>query len=513
MIIQPSNRNQITMFSCPEDLIGQDNPVRIIDCLIDSLIMNNPKEYKYKGESTTGRPAYPVEVMLKLFLYGCINRITSSRRLECETKRNIELMWLTGNLTPDFKTIADFRKDNKQIIKTCSKDLKSFLKHNNLISGETFAIDGTKIKANANRYMLSKAEIVSRLSRLEEEMEYYMNQLDKQDENELYETAVILKMQEENENHKKTIFQMSKEINQLTLALEKLESDKKNYISLTDMDCSKQKSRDGIIPGYNVQLACDTKYGFIVAEDVTAESNDINQLEPMVDEIKNELGLQPITIVADTGYSNYEDIQKIEETGIECYIPPQKLPSEKSGITFSYEKANNRYKCSQGKYLKLKAKNKKYKNSRVNVYVGESCQSCQLMKQCTKSKIGRHISRYWNQEYRDKHRAKMETPVAKAMSKLRKCSIEHIFGTVKTWLGKIPILTRGKPKVKTEVRLAAISFNIRRLMNLFTHREIMSMIMGFLRLNYQSTNVFKLILSFYNNKSLFYFMGYNRFSS
>ena len=497
MLIQTQNREQTVLYTSLEDLIGQENPVRIIDYLIEAIIKKDPIAYKYKGESAQGRPAYSVAVMLKLFIYGCINRINSSRRLETETKRNIELMWLLGNLTPDFKTIADFRKDNKALIKRCSKDVKIFLKDSGLISGEVVSIDGTKLKANANRTMLSSEEIISRISRLEEEIESYINQIDMLDEQEPVESSTIISLQKDNENLRKTISEKETKLSQLRTALEKLSIDQKNYISLTDMDCSKQKSRDGIIPGYNVQLACDTEYGFIVAEDVSSESNDINQLKPMVEEIYNEIEQRPIIAIADTGYSNYEDIQEIETSGTNCYVPPQKEQIKDPDITFRYDRDNDRYICSEGKNLILKRKNKAYNNSHINVYIGESCQSCALKPQCTQSKTGRNISRYWNQDYRDRHRKKMGTIIARQMSKLRKTTIEPIFGTAKLWLGKIPLQTRGKPNVKTEVKILTISFNIKKLMSLFSFKDIMSMIARYLGLDCQRTYNFSFIFAFF----------------
>jgi len=484
MILQAQNREQTVLYTSLEDLISPEHPVRIIDYLIETLQKKNPESYKYKGESLTGRPAYPVTLMLKLFIYGCINRINSSRRLETESKRNIELMWLLGNLSPDFKTIADFRKDNKETIRQCSQDVKTFLKFNGLVTGKLISIDGTKLKANSNRSMFAKDTIINRIYDLESDIENYIKQLDSLDEQETEEASAILRMQE---TYEQNILTMQNEIKVLRSALNKLQTDKKNYISLTDIDCSKQRSREGIIPGYNVQMACDTKHGFIVAEDVTSESNDINQLKLMLEEVQNELGINPETAIADTGYCNLEDIQKIEANGVNCYVPPQKEQIKNPEITFTYQQDNDRYICSEGKYLTLENKNKKYKNSHVNVYIGESCQSCPLVDKCTKSETGRHISRYWNQNFRDQHREKMRTELAKSMSKIRKSTIEPIFGTVKVWLGKIPLQTRGKPNVKTEVKILTISFNIKKLISLCSFREIIAMIDRYLGLDCQRT--------------------------
>jgi transposase len=482
MKLQGQNREQTVLFTSLEDLIGPEHPVRIIDYLIETLQKKNPGAYRYKGESQTGRPAYPVTTMLKLFIYGCINRINSSRRLEIESRRNIELMWLLRNLSPDFKTISDFRKDNKETIRQCSQDVKTLLKLNGLVNGKLISVDGTKLKANANRSMLEKDTIINRIYDLETDIENYIRQLDSVDNEETEEVSAIHRMQQ---SYEQNISTMQKKIDVLRAALDKLQTDKKNYVSLTDIDCSKQRSIDGVIPGYNVQIACDTKHGFIVGEQVSSESNDINQLKPMIEQVQNELGIKPETVIADTGYCNLEDIQKIESNGVSCYVPPQKEQIRNPDITFTYQQDHDRYICSEGKYLTLAHRNKKYKNSHVDVYIGESCQSCPLADKCTKSKTGRHISRYWNQNFRDGHREKMRTELAKSMSKIRKSTIEPIFGTAKVWLGKIPLLTRGKPNVKTEIRILSICFNIKKLIGLFSFREIKAFIDRYFGLNFK----------------------------
>ena len=181
MIIQPQSREQQIFFSCIDDFVTKDNIVRIIDLLVKTIITKNPEKYTYKGDSYTGRPAYSVETMIKIFIYGYINRITSSRKLEIETKRNLELMWLTGNLQPDFKSIADFRKDNKEIVKQFCKDIKLFLRASNLIDLKQVALDGTKLKANASKDMLKRANIFKNLEALESELEQYLSQIEIQD--------------------------------------------------------------------------------------------------------------------------------------------------------------------------------------------------------------------------------------------------------------------------------------------------------------------------------------------
>ena len=483
MIVKPQNIKQTLMFSSIDELIGPDHPVRLINAIIDTLMKNGLHKYRVRGSAKTGRPAYSAETLLKIFVYGYINRINSSRRLEQETYRNIELMWLIGNLHPDHKTISDFRKENEEVIKNFSKDLKLFLKGSVLPDNISVVIDGTKLKANANREMISKKVIVERLKAVENELEIYLKQSEEYD---LFETS----NQELgcSEDYLTKISSLENEIADLKSQYDEFNRSNKNYISPTDPECSLMKSRDGGIPAYNVQFGCDSKYNFLVYESVTDEANDLNQLMPVVDSLENELSIVPEQILADTGYSNLEIIQKIEEDkGIQCYVQMPKAKVE--SIKFTYDEINDCYICSQGQVLALKSRNKKARNSLVNVYVGLTCTGCPLKEQCTESKKGHHISRYVNHDFRQNHRQKMKTSEAKSNSILRKSSIEHIHGTMKVWLGKIPLLLRGKDKVISEIRLFSIGYNIKRLLSLFSFDELMAIIRSNIALNCQRTSV------------------------
>lgn len=479
MNIIEQDRSQTLMFSSIDDIIPSKHPVRVISYLIETILCQHRDKYAIRGTASTGRPAYSVETLLKIYIYGYMNRITSSRRLEQETYRNVELIWLTGNLRPDHKTISDFRKDNKFLIQQFSKDVKLFLKEMGLIGKSLIAVDGTKVKANASRDMLSERKILELLKSAEEELERYLGQLDEQDHIESQTDEI-----ESSNKYLSLILAKEQEISRLKAQLEEFKQIGKNHISRTDPDSTLMKSRDGLIPGYNVQLGSDSENKFIVYEAVTEDANDIDQLKAVPDTLGNELEIIPEKIVADTGYCNLDMIEKIEEeTGIECFISHPKDQNISPKITFTYDETNDMYVCSEGQPLTLEHRNKKSKKSYVNVYLGRNCQSCRLKQECTRSKKGRHISRPWNHEYRQRHKEKTESDHGKQISRLRKSTIEHIFGTMKTWLGKIPILTRGVDKVISEIKLFTSSYNIKHLLNLFSFDKLMSIINAYTKQN------------------------------
>jgi len=470
MTILEQDKTQNELFFSLDDMIPQDNIVRLIDIVVKHIISLNPGVYKIRGLNNTGRPAFSPETLLKIYYYGCMNRITTSRRLEKETHRNIELMWLIGNLKPDHKTIADFRKNHKPLIKQFNLDVRKMLKDILLAESITVATDGTKLKANASKDMLSKSKQIELLKRFEKEFEEYTRTLDVKD---IEEETTEQQEKEANIDYAKNILDMQIKIEELKSVILLMNGMNRNYLSMTDPDCKMMKSRDGKIPGYNTILTADTEHHLILSDYVCNASNDLNQLLPSQKALSDDLDIVPAVHIADAGFCNLDDINSIENNNeTECYTPMQRGAGKDSEITFTYDEANDCYICSQGKILKLKSKNKKAKKSIVNVYMGVSCKECELMNICTKSKYGRHISRFWNQEYRDKYKERSLTDEARYMSKLRKSTIEHIFGTMKLWLGKIPLSTIGLESVDTEIKIFSVAYNLKRLSNIMTLDEL-----------------------------------------
>lgn len=463
MNILPQNREQFLMFNSIDDFIPVNSPIRFLEILIEHIITENKNKYLAKGESLTGRPAYSAETMLKIYLYGYLNRITSSRRLENECNRNLEMIWLTGNLRPDFKTIADFRKDNPTIIEQFAKDLRKLIKSFGLFDTKTIIIDSTKLKANASKKLDRRDDIVKRLFECKIEFENYIKEINNNDNIIDDDDEKILLEKKSN---------LLNEIKVLEAKIKKMDETHKNYISNTDPNCYLVQKYGSYFTAYHLQVLTDPKYNFIVSEYLSNYNHDSYELPISIEVIKEEYKELPEEIIADAGYRNFDIINDIEEKlSIECIVA-HKDKKKNSVINFTYDKTKDVMICSEGKELKLHQKNKTSQASRVNEYLGTECLDCRMKEQCTKSKVGRNVTRYWNQEFRDNHKERMKTSINKQKFNKRKSSVEHIFGTIKQWLGYMPILTRGREKVTTEIKLISSAYNIKRLMNIITIEEL-----------------------------------------
>lgn len=468
--IQPVNRWQCVMMNTLDDLVPSEHPVRLIDMIIDQMVAANPDQFaQEREESEPGRPAYAPQTMLKLFLYGYLINCRASRKLEAETKRNIELIWLLGTLSPDHWVIAQYRRVHGDHIKTATKLFRQFLHAQGYIKGERVALDGTKMKANARREMLTAEKIEKRLERLDERLAEYLNKFAENDlRDDLAEELDTLDRNDSIDRHlADKIIALQKRIEELTAHKETIERSKKNYLSPADPDASLMKTPDGKLPSYNIQSVVDDAYHMIAASEVLTEHDDQRALPGMVKSLQDELGISPQIITADAGYCTPDLIERVEtETHATCYIP---LPTKADNpITFSYNVSTNSYTCSAGQPLTLHSRNKLKRNARADVYRGTQCTTCQLRPQCTTSPQGRIVHRYHNQDWRDKYRERMKTKASQAFVALRKTLVEHPFGTIKLMAGKIPLLLRGKAKVATEVNLFTIAYNLKRLLNCTT---------------------------------------------
>ena len=457
-------------------MIGVDAEVRILDLLITVVVRQNPSKFRYKGKIRVGRKAYSPEAMLKLYLYGYLNKIRSSRNLEAECNRNIEVMWLLGSLAPDFKTISDYRKDNGKQIKFLTHQVKLFLRDKEYIKGGVVAIDGTKLKANAKREMLSRSGLEKRLSKMADEMENYLSELEEND-------TLDDRDHDDRSSHRQLVDKVIK----LEQEIERLQGYKKdmdargvNYYSPADPDARMMKAREGKIPAYNVQSAVDSKHGMIISLDVCDSATDYQQLKPMVDQVERDIGIVPEIVLADKGYYTPDMIEEVEQDGkTMCAVPAQISSRDKDEIEFEYDEETDEYTCSQGKRLRLIQRNKQKKNSLTNVYQGRECGGCTLRSVCTTSKRGRLIHRYHNQEWRDRYRDRLQTRAVKALINQRKTIVEHPFGTIRAWMGKTQFLLRGRPKVQVEVDLYGTVYNMRRIMNLVSVDVLSEMIHGY----------------------------------
>lgn len=479
MIKTGISRTQVQVFAFDER-IGSDNDVRFIDWFVKHIINSNPGKYALRGQARTGAPSYSASDLLKLYLYGYLNRVSSSRRLERECHRNIEVCWLLNELAPDHKTIADFRKDQGELIKTFSADLRKFLLAQKLVDGAFVAVDGTKIKANASRDVVVESRVRQRLARFIGEHAEYLKQMDANDQQEeVDESSVVETLRSKCITHEA-------EIARLNALLDLLKKNEVTTIAPADPEARQMKTRsDGIVPGYNVQMCVDGKHGLIISEEVTTDANDLQQIESQVLAIEQALGAPATSIAADSGYCNPDMIERCETLSIGQSHAPLMFVSQprKQGgldingadaVSFIFDAEKKEYRCSEGKALVLVTTNKKMKNTFADIYQSKQCEGCRLRELCTGSKVGRYIVRYHNQQYRDAFAERMKSTEAKEKMRKRSETDEHVFGTIKIWAGKIPILLRGKAKVTTEIKLYSAAFNIRRLLNIGVLRNLMN---------------------------------------
>jgi len=480
--IEPKSRKQMMIPSSIDDYVSPESPVRVIDAFVDKLVQNNPELNSDKGTNLVGRSAYKYSTLLKLYIYGFINSVNSSRKLERETYRNMEVIWLLGDLKPDHKTISDFRKDNKENIRKSTILFRKFLIKEGYIEGKMLITDGTKIKANASRDSLSIEIIDRRMRRLEEELENYFNQLQNADAVDSLEEEITTLSKDSGIDKAllEKIAYLQAKIEELESYKRKIEENEQKSISLTDPDAKLMRSKQGFFPGYNIQSTVDSKNKMIIQLDVTDRQNDFNTLEENVESVKNELDIIPETVLADKGFANEDQIRSLEEQGINCVVPFYEMGKEKNkrqldnGITFTYNEDEDCFYCSQGKKLTLMKKPFKERGKLYKKYQGKNCDQCSLKSVCTKSKKGRILSIRVEDEWLKKYKNKLKLAEYKELISDRKKYVEHPFGTIKYWMGKMPLLLRGKEKVQAEIDLYATCYNIKRLLNI----EPMEVILG-----------------------------------
>jgi transposase len=457
--ISPSNRYQQEIFSSLDDQVDQDSVVRIIDKVVD--VISKEEEIAKAIDIKAGRPEYPKQALLKLYIYGYMNRVKSSRKLERECKLNIEVMWLMGKLQPDHWTISKFRKDNTEEIKSTIKSFNKFLIESHYIEGKTIVIDGTKLKANASSSgNMNIDEISERLEDTENKIVYYLESFNQNDEFD-QEKEKITELRKEKEELENQIAQLKRQ-------------NKKVYVK-TDPDSNIIRTKEGTRAAYNAQISCDQKHKLIIATDVSSQSNDFKQLENMYQQSKKMLfDKKPKEVIADAGYYSPEAIQKIEEEEqVNTFVA--ELPEQTKG-EFKYDKKTDQYICTQGKPLNFEKEKLNSRGRKTRVYRCNECSGCPIKQQCTTSSKGRIKIRYINQDYRDSYREKMKQEQSKQKIRLRKAIVEHPIGTIKLWLGKNPLLLRGIEKVKTEIRLVSMSYNLLRIFNIDGFSRLMNKI-------------------------------------
>jgi len=467
--IEGLDRSQGTLF--PErldDYVEEENPVRVIDVFIDDLDVSG---LGFKAEPAhTGRPGYHPKMMLKLYVYGYLNRVQSSRRLEVEAQRNIELMWLTGRLAPDFKTIADFRKDNPEAIRLVCREFVMLCKKLNLLSEKLVAIDGSKFKAvNSRDKNFTRAKMKRRLRDVESAIERYLARLDETDQTEPPPDDAktlqdkVAKLREEMARLKK-------------LEVRMLEAPDKQ-LSLTDPDARSMKCRGTGMVGYNVQSAVDAKHHLIVAHDVSKVGSDRQQLSKMAQQAKETLGTKKLTVVADKGYYNGDELRECELSNIVAYVAkPRTSPNKAKGYfdrsRFKYISDDDEYECPAGERLTYRT-SYTADGKKIRRYWSSTCRSCAIKAQCTNGKE-RRVNRWVHEDVLERAAKRLRRRPEVMLA--RRSLVEHPFGTLKSWTNSNHFLTKRLSGVSTETSLQILAYNMKRAINLVGTRKIMETI-------------------------------------
>jgi transposase len=447
-----------------EEYVSSDNPVRVIDAFVEELDLGQ-LGFAVLPEAT-GRPGYHPSSLLKIYIYGYLNRIQSSRRLEREAQRNLELMWLTGRLMPDFKTIANFRKDNGDAIRGVCREFIALCRRLDLFSQAIVAIDGSKFKAVNNRdrnFTVNKMK--RRLEQIEESVARYLAQLDSTDRQETAGAKVKATRLEEK------IKKLRQEVRRLRKLETRMLQAADQQISLTDPDArSMATSGKGTgMVGYNVQTAVDAEHHLIVDHEVTNVGNDHGQLTLMAERARQATGEVDLTVVADRGYFSGAEILECTNAGMTPYVPrPLHSTARADGRfgkpDFVYIARKDEYRCPAGRRLTRRFTNIE-DGMTIHTYWYSDCASCSIKSQCTTSDA-RRVRRWEHEGVLDRMQERLDLDPGKM--RIRRQTAEHPFGTLKAWMGATHFLTKTLPKVKTEMSLHVLAYNMKRVMNILT---------------------------------------------
>ena len=468
------NREQLTLLPlCLDEIIEPNSICRVLAAYVGQLDMA-AMGFKYSEPKATGRPPYDPASMLMLYLYGYLNHLRSSRRLEAETKRNVEVMWLMEKLTPDDKTISNFRKDNTAAIKKVFRAFSIWCNRQGLYGKELVAVDGTKIRANSSRKNIyTQKHTETAVVFVDKKINEYMNVLAENDTAESAEDADTAFSQEkinkalEKLNARKTV---------LTERLTQIKANGGKEISTVDPDAQiMRQGGDGrkLDACYNVQAVVDSKNKLVVDFEVNTQPEDYGSLSVMADSAKEIMEVVTIKAVADKGYYGGDDLAKCEKSGIICYAPkldngrPVPNPAY-SRDKFIYDSAANSYICPEGYVLHVLKPRKGKDGNTIFAYSNRTaCRGCQQRCHCTNDKRGREISRSANQEMLEAIDARMHTDEGCHMMRERRKIVEHPFGTIKYVWGYRQFLCRGIKKTTAEGALAFLAYNLRRVFNIF----------------------------------------------
>ena len=473
--VEGADRGQSTLLpECLDDWIDENNPVRVIDAFVDALDLS---ELGFEGvaPAVTGRPSYHPSALLKLYIYGYLNRVQSSRRLERQAGRNFEVMWLLGRLVPDHKTVADFRKDNGLAIRKVCVRFVELCRRMGFLATASVAIDGSKFKAVNNRDKnFTRAKVERRRAQLEESIARYLSQLDTADRQEPSETLAA-----KTSHLKEKLAKIEVEMERLKQLEAQMLAAPDQQISLTDPDSRSMATsgRGSGVVGYNVQVAVDTEHHLIITHEVTNVGNDLSQLSHVAKEAKDTLQTDRLEAVADRGYFSSAEILACDQAGITVTLPKP----IRSGINvkgrfgkqdFRYVAKDDVYICPAGEKLTYRYTTEE-DGLVVSRYWVNVCQSCAIKNQCTSGKE-RRITRWEHEHVLEAVQKRLdENPQA---MRLRRETVEHPFGTIKARMGATHFLMKTLPRVASEMALHVLAYNLTRVMNIMGVQPLLAAI-------------------------------------
>src|SRR6516165_2396732 len=471
--VEGIDRRQSTLFpEYLEDWIDENNPVQVIDAFVDELDLG---ELGFDGvaREATGRPAYHPSVLLKLYIYGYLNRVQSSRRLEREAGRNVEVMWLTGRLVPDHKTIADFRKDNGEAIRRVCARFIMLCRRLDLFADLSVVIDGSKFKAvNDRDRNFTRAKMERRLAQIEESVARYLHQLDSADRQEPSAARGT-----RTTRLKEKIAKLKEEVKRLHGLKARMLAAPDQQISLTDPDSRSMATsgRGSGVVGYNVQVAVDTKHHLIIAHEVTNVSSDRAQLARMAKQTKLTLEATSLDVIADRGYFSGDEILECDKAGITVTLPKPMTSNAKAEGRFGkqdfrYVADEDVYICPAGEKLAYHYTNEE--NGLVlRRYWTDACQSCAIRHRCTTGKE-RRITRWEHERVLEAVQRRLDEHPEKMRQ--RRETVEHPFGTIKARMGATHFLVKTLPRVASEMALHVLAYNLTRVMNIIGIQPLMA---------------------------------------
>lgn len=452
-----------------EDYVTPENPVRFLDAFVVSLDLH-ALGFAKAHCAQTGRPPYDPAALLKLYLYGYLHRVRSSRMLEAECHRNVEVLWLLGKLAPDHKTIADFRKDNLKALKAVHRQFIVLCRRLDLYGGELLAIDGSKFRAvNSRDKNFSAGKLQELMANADARLAEYLKTLDEADLAQPASPSIdkaalqekIAALQEKRDWHEELLAQLD---------------DEQKQISVTDPDTRRMPTGQSNVVGYNAQLAVDAKHKLIAANEVTNDVTDYRQLANVALEAKANLEFKETEVVADKGYYSATEVSRCVEENITPHIPKADTSANtKQGLfgksQFRYDAQKDVYVCPGNQELTYRFGTFEL-GRELRYYRARGCKHCALKAQCTRNKGNRTITREENEHLMEAMAQRLKREPEKF--KLRKTLAEHPFGTIKRWMGYTHFTLKGLEKVRTEWSLITLAYNLKRVLNLVSFQKLMA---------------------------------------